>query len=321
MRHEKTKIKTTEFQSNSNVEFLFCFVCVMTEQAATSSSSSSSSSSSVLKQLDRAGTHCLNESRDHSLQGLLAGTSPLESADDAQLLLTLAFREPTKCMRIVLETSDDGRAPRTLKLFANTPNIDFAQAEDEKPTQTFILVSVGTAVAQQADDGAATARQVAYTREANGKLRAELPLYFVRFQQVTHLSMLVEDNAGDADTSLLHALDVLAAEKVSLHVSFAATEAQFGQVLSDAGDKTVFVDFTAGWCGPCKKIAPVFQALSESTPEATFVKVDVDANSAVAKKYSVESMPTFIAFKRGQKVAQMSGANEPALRKFVADHK
>jgi thioredoxin 1 len=285
------------------------------------SSSSSSSSASVLKLLERSGTHCLNESRDNTLSGMLAGTSSLESSDDAQLLLTLAFREPSKCKRIVLETSDDARAPKTLKLFVNTPNIDFAQAEDEKPTQTFLLVAAGTAIAQQADDGAASARQVAYVREASGKLRAELPLYYVRFQQVTHLSLLVEDNAGDADTSLLHSLDVLSSEKVAVHVPFAATEAQFTQVLTDAGDKTVFVDFTAGWCGPCKKIAPVFQELSETTTGAVFVKVDVDANSAVAKKYSVQSMPTFFAFKRGQKVADMSGANDEGLRKFVADNK
>lgn len=275
----------------------------------------------MLKLLERSGTHCLNESRDNTLAGMLAGTSSLESSDDAQLLLTLAFREPSKCKRIVLETSDDERAPKTLKLFVNTPNIDFAQAEDEKPTQTFLLVAVGTSVAQQADDGAATARQIAYVREANGKLRAELPLYYVRFQQVTHLSLLVEDNAGDADTSLLHSLDVLSSEKVAVHVPFAATEAQFTQVLTDAGDKTVFVDFTAGWCGPCKRIAPVFQELSESTSGAVFIKVDVDANSAVAKKYSIQSMPTFFAFKRGQKVADMSGADEAGLRKFVADNK
>lgn len=98
------------------------------------------------------------------------------------------------------------------------------------------------------------------------------------------------------------------------------TQAEFDSALEAAGEATVFVDFTAGWCGPCKKIAPAFQTLSESTAAARFYKVDVDANAAVAQKYSVTAMPTFMAFKRGAKVAEMRGADEAKLAAFVAEN-
>lgn len=52
------------------------------------------------------------------------------------------------------------------------------------------------------------------------------------------------------------------------------------------------VDFYADWCGPCKAIAPVFQALAEKetkTGKLQFVKVDVDAQQEIAKKYGVSA--------------------------------
>ena len=74
-------------------------------------------------------------------------------------------------------------------------------------------------------------------------------------------------------------------------------------------------------CGPCKKIAPIFQSLADSVTEAVFYKVDVDASPETAKKFSVAAMPTFIALKNGVAVDQMKGADEAKLREFVAKNK
>jgi len=277
-----------------------------------------------MKLLEKNGTHCLNESTNHMLAHVLSGEGVLESADDAQLLVTLAFREPVKCMRVILETVDDARAPKTVKLFVNNANLDFNEAEDETPTQTFLLSSAATTTTKSPslDSADPNVRAVAYSRGgADGTLQAELELHYVRYQKVTHLSLFVVDNVGDSETSVIRKLDVSSGEKTTVTVPFVATEAQFEKALTDAGAKTVFVDFTAGWCQPCQAIKPKFQELCEHTEDAVFIKVDVDANSAVAKKYSVTSMPTFIAFKNGAKVAQMSGANEAKLVEFVQTHK
>ena len=62
-----------------------------------------------------------------------------------------------------------------------------------------------------------------------------------------------------------------------------ADKAAFDAALAAAGDKLVVVDFTATWCGPCQRIAPLFAQLAEENPDVVFVKVDVDENSEVSQ--------------------------------------
>ena len=74
-------------------------------------------------------------------------------------------------------------------------------------------------------------------------------------------------------------------------------------------DKPVLVDFYATWCGPCKQMAPVVDKLAGTYKDKVkFYRVDVDANSSVAAKYNVNSIPTFIIFKNGKRVDSYTGA-------------
>jgi thioredoxin 1 len=73
------------------------------------------------------------------------------------------------------------------------------------------------------------------------------------------------------------------------------------------------VDFYADWCGPCKMIAPVLEQLDkEYTGKAQIVKLDVDANPAVAQAYGVMSIPTLIVFKDGQIAGKVVGFQQKA---------
>eukprot|EP00529_Nitzschia_sp_RCC80_P034517 CAMPEP_0113453608 /NCGR_PEP_ID=MMETSP0014_2-20120614/7442_1 /TAXON_ID=2857 /ORGANISM="Nitzschia sp." /LENGTH=99 /DNA_ID=CAMNT_0000345001 /DNA_START=133 /DNA_END=432 /DNA_ORIENTATION=- /assembly_acc=CAM_ASM_000159 len=93
------------------------------------------------------------------------------------------------------------------------------------------------------------------------------------------------------------------------------------EVLEASKSKLVVVDFTASWCGPCKFIGPIFEKLASETPEATFVKVDVDDADDVAASCSIQAMPTFHFYKGGQKIAEMMGADQAKLAQLIAQHK
>ena len=84
-------------------------------------------------------------------------------------------------------------------------------------------------------------------------------------------------------------------------------------------DKTVFCDFWASWCGPCRMLAPVFEEISNQYGDkAEFVKIDIDENESAAIKYSITSIPNIIAFRGGNPVASNLGfVPMEALEAFV----
>jgi thioredoxin 2 len=70
----------------------------------------------------------------------------------------------------------------------------------------------------------------------------------------------------------------------------------------------VVVDFWADWCGPCKMMAPQFDAAARHLPDVRFVKVDTEANPNTSARFGIRSIPTQILFHQGREVTRMSGA-------------
>jgi len=94
----------------------------------------------------------------------------------------------------------------------------------------------------------------------------------------------------------------------------------FPRELAKAGNtRLVVVDFTASWCGPCKRIAPVFAELAAKYSHNLFLKVDVDECQQTANDYKVQAMPTFMFFKNGQKIDSVRGADPQALEDKVRE--
>jgi thioredoxin 1 len=86
-------------------------------------------------------------------------------------------------------------------------------------------------------------------------------------------------------------------------------------------DKTVLVDYWAEWCGPCKMIAPVLEAIAEEHGDKLdVVKLNVDDNPQVTQKYNILNIPTLGVFSGGQVVRELVGArSKSALLRELAD--
>jgi thioredoxin len=74
-------------------------------------------------------------------------------------------------------------------------------------------------------------------------------------------------------------------------------------------EQAVIVDFWAEWCGPCHAVAPVLdQIVQEHSSELRLVKVNIDEEPDLARRYGVMSIPTIVLFKDGEPAAAAIGA-------------
>ncbi len=98
-----------------------------------------------------------------------------------------------------------------------------------------------------------------------------------------------------------------------LHLTEGAFDKAVGQGVS-------LVDFWAGWCGPCKMLAPTIEALGEQYEgRATVAKVDVDAEPELARRFGVMSIPTVVVLKDGQEVERTVGFQSAEVFNRILD--
>jgi len=134
----------------------------------------------ITEYVDQAQGECLNENTEHRWVNIFKkDESFLESDTDEQLLLYIPFNQPVKIHSLCFQSPDTDSAPQIVKLFANTRDADFQSVESIPATQTLEL---------HADD------------VKGDKL---VPLRFVKFQNVSSITIFIESNqAGEAKTAI-----------------------------------------------------------------------------------------------------------------------
>jgi thioredoxin 1 len=72
-------------------------------------------------------------------------------------------------------------------------------------------------------------------------------------------------------------------------------------------DRVTLVDFSATWCGPCRRLEPILGELAGEMPAVDFLKLDVDRSQEIAMRYGVQAVPTMIVLHAGRVVDRFVG--------------
>ena len=84
-----------------------------------------------------------------------------------------------------------------------------------------------------------------------------------------------------------------------------------------ANKGSVYVQFSANWCGPCKMLTKTIESIEDSQEDISFLKVDVDSHREIAQNFGVRSIPRVILLKDGEQVGDFVGAkNENDLKEI-----
>ena len=106
--------------------------------------------------------------------------------------------------------------------------------------------------------------------------------------------------------------DLLPAKPVDL------IDLNFRQVVGS--DVPTIVDCWAAWCGPCRMMAPHFEAAAKQVRGVRFAKLDTDANPQTSRELGIRSIPTLVLLRRGAELGRLSGVVSAAdLQRWLAD--
>ncbi|XP_019491333.1 PREDICTED: thioredoxin domain-containing protein 8 [Hipposideros armiger] len=103
------------------------------------------------------------------------------------------------------------------------------------------------------------------------------------------------------------------------HGGTGVNQDEFKKFLKSAGCRLAVVEFSAKWCGACKKICPLVQEMTLQYQNVMFANVDVDESQDLAQTYNIRAIPTFQMFKRAKKIFEFYGADAKKLEMKIKE--
>ena len=93
-------------------------------------------------------------------------------------------------------------------------------------------------------------------------------------------------------------------------------------VLNKDKDNYILFFFTASWCGPCKKIYPLMEKISEGSDKEKLMiyKNDIDDNDELSTQLKIKSVPTFYLYHKDKYVNKCSGGNIEKVKKLLKEN-
>lgn len=95
---------------------------------------------------------------------------------------------------------------------------------------------------------------------------------------------------------------------------------ELDELMSSSPTALFILYFHASWCGPCKRVAPSFEALAEEFQKVFFISINVDRSEEISDEYKISSTPTFVFVKSSERVDIYLGTEEKALRDLILKH-
>ncbi|KAJ3351241.1 hypothetical protein HDU83_009059 [Entophlyctis luteolus] len=151
--------------------------------------------------IDKKQIECLNQSDEHTVFSIF-GNDPkqyLESDVDEQLIIVIPFNQMVKVHSLKI-TGPKGNAPSTIKTYINRPvTLSFEEADAVEAVEVIDVTPL-----YQPDSVAATEQSSSSSTAAAETITAMVPLRFVKYQNVSSLTVFVGQNVGRADTTVVN---------------------------------------------------------------------------------------------------------------------
>ena len=234
------------------------------------------------------------------------------NSGDATMIAAIKFKDKVNIAYIQVNGVSEETNPTIMKCYVNKLDIDFSDVSDVPSTQQFDL-----------------------KKEINKQIKVNVP----KWKNVSELTIYFENEEADyLDIKQIQFFGSAGSQNINIgemkksedenYVPIKGNEDTEGIFSLKSGEtiegflsknpgKTVFVDFHAKWCGPCKQLGPI---LCQKAAEigALVLKVDIDQHRNIAMENNISSIPVVFLYKNGIKIDSMVGFNPQALDYLIS---